>query len=678
MAATVLAAMTSIAIGIAIYVVHLHNLQASSITGMYLSITMLLDATKSRSFFIRAEGGSNALFSHLGAVAALTAGLKLALIAVEEVPKTRHILHPSPFIGPESTTGFLGRLLFVWLNPLFAHGYRHKITLNDIGALGPEFAAKLLHGKFNQAWRANKSTAAFSLAKVCFGCLPMEFLAIILPELCATGFQYSQPFIMQRVIERLDNQATTSAPSLSDQMGNSLIGATVLGFIGFTLTHNYSLHMTDRLLAQIRGALITELYAKCTRLSLREAQKGSVMTLMTADIQAIALGLSSLYVIPFSVFQSALGMYLLSRLVGTSFVLVLGPLLITFTSGLTLGRATSAAFAEWNKAIDARVADTSNVLAQLPSIKMHGLGPVMVEHLEAQRVAEMERSKKYRSLQSVTNLCLLFVDISTPAVVIAGALFWTGLDDHQVNAKQVFPALAIVALLQDPLVDTIKAFTTVMTMMRGLLRIQEFFQSPENEDQRIVGEDHQSGGSVGSDLSEKAQDGGQRDTDRDTDTEKKQERDDLAAGADVVPVIRFVDATIAPSGHPTSVLQHVNFEAAEGSLTAVVGAIGSGKSTFLHSILGEADIQQGSVSIDKAGPIGYCDQHVWLRNVSIRDNVIGPATFDQARYDRVMRVCRLEEDVAQFSERDAYIVGSNGSSLSGGQRQRLVRAHSFR
>ncbi|OAA78570.1 ABC transporter, transmembrane domain, type 1 [Akanthomyces lecanii RCEF 1005] len=656
--ATVISTVASLTISAVIYAHHLHNLQSSALSSTYISMAMLLDATKSRSFFSR-DG-----LAPLGAVTAVTAGLKLAMLLVEEIPKTRLILYPSPHIGRESTSGFWGRLCFLWVNPLLTYGYGHDITVDDIGGLGPEFAAELLHGRFSRRWcRTMTSSSGLSLAMVCFWCMPLAFLAIIIPQLCSTGLAFSQPFIVQRVIAHLQGSASSSSP----QSGNALIGATVLAFVGFAVTNNFGKHMSYRLLAQIRGALITELFAKCSRLSMREAKKISVVTLMTADIEGIALALAQLYVIPLSFFQAGLGMYLLSLLVSYSFVLVVVPLVISVLSGYYLGTSTATAFGQWNTAIEHRVKETSNVLSQLTSTKMNGLGPTMVEFLETQRAAEMTASIHYRNVLAWLNFSLLFVDIGTPAVLFAGALFWTGLGGV-VNAKQVFPALAIVGLVQHPLALSIQSYGTVMTMMRSLGRIQEFFCTEENKDTRVIGHE-----STALDIEKSVlhSEAGRKVAQM----EKHQESSERTCHNN--PVVEFANVDITPAGHDTAILRNVNFTAAQGSLTVAVGAVGSGKSTFLHSVIGEAEVQQGVVSIDREGPVGYCDQHVWLRNTSIQDNVVGPSSFDQDRYDRIIGVCRLKEDIEQFPEGDRYIIGSNGSNLSGGQRQRLSLARAL-
>ncbi|KAJ3493495.1 hypothetical protein NLG97_g4700 [Lecanicillium saksenae] len=224
-------------------------------------------------------------------------------------------------------------------------------------------------------------------------------------------------------------------------------------------------------------------------------------------------------------------------------------------------------------------------------------------------------------------------------------------------------------MVQYPLAQSVAAYATVMTMVKSLGRIQEFLSTEENQDLRVVRPE------ASDVLAEK------KTTQLETESLEtqldKHQRVAAQKSEDGGPLVEFTSADIAPTGHDTAILRSVSFAAKPGSLTAVVGGVGSGKSTLLHSIIGEADIRKGVVSIDRKEPVGYCDQHVWLRNASIRDNIVGPGPFDQNRYDQAMRLCRLNEDVEQFPEGNGYIVGNNGCNLSGGQRHRLSLARSF-
>lgn len=111
-----------------------------------------------------------------------------------------------------------------------------------------------------------------------------------------------------------------------------------------------------------------------------------------------------------------------------------------------------------------------------------------------------------------------------------------------------------------------------------------------------------------------------------------------------------------------------------GNLVMIVGAVGSGKSTFLRGLAGETPVLEGELFI-KHPELAFCEQTSWLTNTSIRENIIGEnlvSVFDAEWYGTVVRACGLEPDLKRMPAGDETLVGSKGAKLSGGQRQRIV------
>ena len=75
----------------------------------------------------------------------------------------------------------------------------------------------------------------------------------------------------------------------------------------------------------------------------------------------------------------------------------------------------------------------------------------------------------------------------------------------------------------------------------------------------------------------------------------------------------------------------------------MIGRVGSGKTTFLHSILGEIDKLKGSVS--RRGTIAYIPQISWLRSATIRDNITFELEYNEAKYNNIIKICELESDL---------------------------------
>ena len=139
------------------------------------------------------------------------------------------------------------------------------------------------------------------------------------------------------------------------------------------------------------------------------------------------------------------------------------------------------------------------------------------------------------------------------------------------------------------------------------------------------------------------------------------------------PLISLSNASF---GSPP-VLHNINLNLMSSSKTIITGPVACGKSLFLKALLGEVCASSGSVT-SKVKYAGYCAQSSWLMNATVRDNITGmrsedlEESFDNVWYNRVLHICCLEQDVAQFPEGDQLLVGSGGIRLSGGQKQRIV------
>ncbi len=119
-------------------------------------------------------------------------------------------------------------------------------------------------------------------------------------------------------------------------------------------------------------------------------------------------------------------------------------------------------------------------------------------------------------------------------------------------------------------------------------------------------------------------------------------------------------------------LNKINFTAKKGKLTAIVGDVGSGKSSLLAALLGQMVRTEGECKV--LGSIGYVPQEAWLLNMTLRENIIFGSPFDEKRYNEVIRVCALRRDLALMPNGDQTEIGERGINLSGGQRQRISLA----
>jgi len=116
-------------------------------------------------------------------------------------------------------------------------------------------------------------------------------------------------------------------------------------------------------------------------------------------------------------------------------------------------------------------------------------------------------------------------------------------------------------------------------------------------------------------------------------------------------------------------LKDINLHIPKGSLTAIVGSIGSGKSSLLQGIMGEMRRTEGKVTF--AGSTALCAQTPWIQNATIRENILFGRPWNEERYWAVVRDSCLEADLELLEDGDGTEIGEKGINLSGGQKQRV-------
>lgn len=153
--------------------------------------------------------------------------------------------------------------------------------------------------------------------------------------------------------------------------------------------------------------------------------------------------------------------------------------------------------------------------------------------------------------------------------------------------------------------------------------------------------------------------------------------------------VRFIDVHFRYAPDDPEVLRGISLDIPAGETHAIVGATGSGKSTFVKLLLRLYEPTSGQITLDGVpietltftslrGATGFVAQDVFLFQGTIRENLVYGRT--DATDEEVHRAAEFAE-AAEFIERlpDGYdtVVGERGQKLSGGQRQRLTIARAI-
>jgi ABC-type multidrug transport system fused ATPase/permease subunit len=137
------------------------------------------------------------------------------------------------------------------------------------------------------------------------------------------------------------------------------------------------------------------------------------------------------------------------------------------------------------------------------------------------------------------------------------------------------------------------------------------------------------------------------------------------------------------------VLHNIEFHSAPGTVTALVGSSGSGKSTIISLICGFHTATSGRVMIDDIdlalanlgsfrSQLGVVLQETFLFDGTIRENILFSRPHStEEEFLAAARIARVDEFAERFPEGYETIVGERGVKLSGGQRQRLSIARAI-
>ncbi|KAI9198159.1 hypothetical protein LWI28_011152 [Acer negundo] len=143
-------------------------------------------------------------------------------------------------------------------------------------------------------------------------------------------------------------------------------------------------------------------------------------------------------------------------------------------------------------------------------------------------------------------------------------------------------------------------------------------------------------------------------------------------------VLRFplflLPNTITQAERPT--LSNINLDIPVGSLVAVVGSTGEGKTSLISAMLGEIPPVSDVTAVIR-GTVAYVPQVSWIFNATVRDNILFGSAFESARYEKTIDVTALQHDLDLLPGGDLTEIGERGVNISGGQKQRVSMARAM-
>ncbi|KAJ5178366.1 ABC transporter integral membrane type 1 [Penicillium coprophilum] len=651
LAGATLSLIAALSIVVLLYLEHSRAVRPSFLVSAYLFITLLLDIARVRTAWLLPYGRAYP--------ACLTASLvtELLLLVLANVEKRKWLLPAEKTQSTESTSGLFSRGSFAWLNELLRKGHSLLLTGDALPNIHEKLSSSDLSDRFAKSWALCDQSRQHALLLAIVNCLRWDIAAIALPRLALIGLKIAQPFLVGKTVSFLDQ------PESPLNIGYGLIGAIAIVFIGIAVTTASYEHLGFRATTMVRGGLMALVYQHMMELPLGSTDESSAMSLMGADVEMLAEYFHSTVCESWAcIIQLGLAAWILQTQIG---VVCVTPIIIVavFTvASFVMGNAVSTRQKTWLEATEKRINFTSHVLGSIKSVKFLGLTEFIKQSITGLRIEELEISKKFRRIQTV-RVCM----INLPTIIAQFATFATYAlvakvqGSEGLSVSQATTALSLINLLISPLMHLLLAVPDTFASIGCLYRVQDFLRRPNIVERRklLQPEEETPASSINSAEFEL----GVRNISSENQSDMLVSLQNARFGWNSSP---SDSAGITLNLSPSPL----------GTLVAIVGPVGSGKSTFLKGLANETSVLDGEAFI-KYPDLAFCEQTPWLTNTTIRENIIGENTateFDPNWYSTVVSACALDSDLKKMPAGDQTFVGSKGSKLSGGQKQRIAIA----
>ncbi|GMT36668.1 hypothetical protein PFISCL1PPCAC_27965 [Pristionchus fissidentatus] len=542
---------------------------------------------------------------------------------------------------PELKTSFLNQITFHWFTDLASLGNRQALEMDDLYDLNerdrartliPAFDANFLPGV--RAYLNRKANSKFILSDKLHP-------SVLIPILRTHKFMFISGAIYKFIFDLLQFAAPILLNSLisfiQDKNQKLYVGVAIalmmflVAAFQSMILHQY-FHNMFRVGMNIRTVLTNAVYRKALNLS-NTARKnrttGEIVNLMSIDIQRLQDITTFIMLFWSAPLQVCLSIYFLWKLLGVSVVAGLVILIAMLPFNGYISVIMRKQQVQQMKYKDERLKLMSEVLNGMKVLKLYAWEESMAKKILDIRQKEIGVLKKIAYLNALTSLswaCAPFL----VAVLTFGVYVKLDPTVNILTPQVTFVALSLFNILRFPLAIFAMIFSQAVQCSVSNKRLKGFFAEEEMNPNAIL----------------------------------KSNKDDVAVEID--------SASFGWDSTSVDFLKNINLSVKKGELVAIVGKVGSGKSSVLSALLGEMTKKSGKVSV--SGEVAYISQQPWIQNLTLRDNVLFNKPFDAEHYEKVLNACALQQDLASLPAGDMTEIGEKGINLSGGQKQRVSMA----
>ncbi|XP_038063976.1 multidrug resistance-associated protein 4-like [Patiria miniata] len=538
--------------------------------------------------------------------------------------------------NPYLSANPLSKLFFTWIGGLFSLAYKEKkLSPKDLDNVLPSDESVHLGDRLEREWvkelQKERLGKTANLKHALFRTFGWSYLILGIFAFIEEAVRIAQPFILGRLIDYF-------SPTVVVQEWEAYAYAAGVTLCAITLTFVHSPYFfgLQRIAMKVRVSLCTLVYRKMLRLdntSMRQSSSGQVNNLMTNDVQRFDMALIALHYLWLSPLQAVIVLALLwleigwACLPGYAVLILLLPIQAGMSKLFSKLRRKTAAHT------DKRVGVMTEIINAMRVIKMYAWEHPFGELVQKIRKAEIRKIIQASYPMGINLLLSIYGNRLLDVCMIITYAFTA----TNIRVSTVFVVVTYCATLRGSFFRFfLRAIQMRSECLVSIKRIQKFLLLKEISLPSVDPSDgpHQNPGIHVQDLA------GSWDENLDN-----------------------------PS------LSNINFDVSKGELLAVIGPVGSGKSSLLMALLKELPTISGKINID--GRVAYASQEPWNFSGTIRQNITFGKEFKQRKYDRIIEVCALTKDIQGFPNGDLTIIGERGVTLSGGQKARVNLARAL-
>ncbi|PAN25430.1 hypothetical protein PAHAL_4G300900 [Panicum hallii] len=375
--------------------------------------------------------------------------------------------------------------------------------------------------------------------------------------------------------------------------------------------------------------------------------EGEIQTFMSVDADRTINLCNSLHDAWSLPLQIGVALYLLYTQVNYAFLSGLAITIILIPVNKWISTRIASATEKMMKQKDRRISCAGEVLAHIRTVKMYSWEKLFTERLVERRESEV----KHLATRKYLDAWCVYFWATTPTLFSLFTFSIFAIMGHTLDAATVFTCVALFNTLISPLNSFPWVINGMIDAVISSRRLSNYLSTPEHNSSELTAS---------------------------ADILKHQfKRDTEVIHNPMAFVLQDVCCSWSSSSvaEPSIVLRDISLQLQKGLFIAIVGEVGSGKSSLLNSVIGETRVVSGSIS--SCGSIAYVPQVPWILSGSLRDNILLGKEFDPRRYDEVIQACALDVDISAMARGDMSHIGEKGTNLSGGQRARLALARAL-